>query len=516
MASINDRRRQRSTPTPRRNADGAADRHGARPPRLSRRRKKRLSREQRRQSARKAGLSRRQLKRLYGQLPGPVHTVFEPLAQAPTRPTHRRLVLLALAAILTTGGRTIAHLLRTLGALAPGHSSSYHRALSHRRWPSRRPARRYIAAVLSRFAPRGPVELAGDDTVTEHPGDTVYGKGRHRDPVRSTRSFTAYRWGHKWVVLAVLVRFPFCRRRWALPLMVALYRPEAKGGDGVSKRAHKTPVDLLGQMLRILIHWFPDRRFVCCADGNYAAHDLAEAAAAHPERLTFVSKFYPEADLFEPPPPVHGNRPAHRPRTKGKELPAPAQVVRDTPSRPVVTVAWYGGGRRRVEVVTGVGSWYRSGRPLVPVRWVFVRDRTGTHRDEYFFTTDVTMSPKAVIETYTGRWNIETTFQEARSYLGLEATRGRVRNTVLRAEPSLLTLYTLVAWLYAELPARYRRVRAVEWLGEVDVTFSDAITAVRRYLWVEGVFSLSGHREAFEKPGGPLRQVLLQGLAPAA
>jgi DDE superfamily endonuclease len=513
MASLNDRPRSRSTSRPRRHTDGDADRHGARPPRLSRRRKRRISREQRRQSARKAGLSRRQLKRLYGQFPEPVRAVFEPLAPALTRPTHRRLVLLALAAILTIGGRTVANLLRTLGALAPGHSSSYHRALSHRRWSTRRLARRYIAAVLNRFAPRGPVELAGDDTVTEHPGSKVYGKGCHRDPVRSTHSFTAYRWGHKWVVLASLVRFPFCRRRWALPLMVALYRPEQKGIDGISRRAHKTPADLLGQMLRILIRWFPDRRFVCCADGNYAAHELAEVAAAHPRRLTFVSKFYADANLFEPPPPYSGHG---RPRVKGRELPKPAQVVHDTSKPPVLNVAWYGGGRRRVEVVTGAGWWYKGGRPLIPVRWVFVRDRAGTHRDEYFFTTDVTMVPRAVIETYTGRWNIETTFQEARSYLGLETTRGRVRNTVLRAEPCLLALYTLVVWLYAELPVRYRRVRAVAWLHKSDVTFSDAITAVRRYLWVEGVFSISGHREAFEKLGRPLQQILLQGLAPAA
>ena len=73
-----------------------------------------------------------------------------------------------------------------------------------------------------------------------------------------------------------------------------------------------------------------------------------------------------------------------------------------------------------------------------------------------------------------------------------------------------------MAWLYAELPARYRRVRAVDWLGKSDVTFSDAITAVRRWLWVEWVFAMTGHREAFEKLGGPLRQILLQGLAPAA
>jgi hypothetical protein len=516
MSSITQRPRKRLSPEPRRGDVAAHHRRQARSPRPSRRQRRRLSREQRRRAAHRAGLSRRRLKRLYGQLPQPVHTVFEPLARALTRPTCQRLVLLALAAILTIGGRTVAHLLRTLDALAPGHPSSYHRALSHRRWSTRRLARRYIAAVLRRFAPRGPVELAGDDTVTEHPGDEVYGKGRHRDPVRSTHSFTAYRWGHKWVVLTLLAPVPFARRRWALPLMVALYRPEREGIDGVTKRAHKTPVDLLGQMLRILIRWSPDRRFVCCADGNYAAHDLAEVAAASRGRLTFVSKFYPDANLFEPPPPVVGKRPAHRPCKKGEALPKPSQVVRGTPRPPVLDVAWYGGGRRRVEVVSGVGEWYRSGRPLVPVRWVFVRDRTGTHRDEYFFTTDVTMVPRAVIATYTARWNIETTFQEARSYLGLETTRGRARNTVLRAEPSLLALYTLVVWLYLELPLRYRRVRAVVWSGKVDVTFSDAITAVRRYLWVEGVFSMGGHREAFEKLGGPLQQIVLRGLAATA
>ena len=382
MASLTDRPRKRLTSTTRREAGAAHHRPQARPPRPSRRQKRRLSREQRRQAARKAGLSRRQLKLIGGQLPAPVHAVFEPLAQALTRPTYRRLVLLALAAILTVGGRTLAKLLRTLGALAPGHPSSYHRVLSHRRWSTRRLARRYIAAVLNRFAPHGTVEVVGDDTVTEHPGAKVYGKGCHRDPVRSTHAFTAYRWGHKWVVLAMLVRFPFCRRRWSLPLLVALYRPEEEGVDGVTKRAHKTPVDLLGQMLRILIRWFPDRRFVCCADGNYAAHELAEVAAAAPQHLTLVSKFYPHANLFEPPPPAPGKRPAHRPPKKGKELPDPAQVVRDTPNRPLLSVAWYGGQRRRVEVVTGSGWWYRSGRPLIPVRWVFVHDRTGTHRDE--------------------------------------------------------------------------------------------------------------------------------------
>src|SRR3954471_5162965 len=212
MASITDRTHTRSTQRPR----------------LSPAKLQQRLRTSRRQQAQRARAARRQIDRNHHRLPAPVHAVFEPLAPALTRPTYHRFVLLALAALLTVGGRTVANLLRLLGALAPGHSSTFHRVLSHRRWSSRRLARRYVTAVLARFAPRGRVELAGDDTVTEHPGATVYGKGCHRDPVRSTKSFTAYRWGHKWVVLALLVPFPFCRRRWALPLMVALYRPEEK------------------------------------------------------------------------------------------------------------------------------------------------------------------------------------------------------------------------------------------------------------------------------------------------
>jgi hypothetical protein len=92
------------------------------------------------------------------------------------------------------------------------------------------------------------------------------------------------------------------------------------------------------------------------------------------------------------------------------------------------------------------------------------------------------MCPATGIETDTGRWKIETTFQEVRSYVGLGTTRGRSWAPVLRAEPCLFGLYPVVAWLYAELSARFARVRVVDWPGKQDVTFSGAITAVsRRY-----------------------------------
>jgi hypothetical protein len=78
-------------------------------------------------------------------------------------------------------------------------------------------------------------------------------------------------------------------------------------------------------------------------------------------------------------------------------------------------------------------------------------------------STDVAMSAQEVVESYTKRWNAGTTFEEMRSYLGLESTRGWKEKTVLRAAPGLFGVYTLVACLYSQLPRRYARVRAVRW-----------------------------------------------------
>ena len=122
---------------------------------------------------------------------------------------------------------------------------------------------------------------------------------------------------------------------------------------------------------------------------------------------------------------------------------------------------------------------------------------TGTHRDEYFFTTDVKLSLREVIELYTACWSIETTFQEMRSYLGLETTRGRTKNTVLRAAPCLFGLYSAVALFYASLPARGLHVATISWSGKTTISFSDAMTTVRRWIWPHWFFETHHKFEIF-------------------
>ena len=295
---------------------------------------------------------------------------------------------------------------------------------------------------------------------------------------------------------------------------MTLYRSPTK--DKKKRGRHKTPALLMRQMLKVLLRWFPDRHFVFAGDGGYGTHELARTAAKRPKRLTLVSRFYADANLYKPPPVPRGKKPAGRPRVKGAKLPSPAQVVSKTKHRQQLNVAWYGGGRRDVEVVTGTAHWYQAGEGLTPVLWVYVHDCTGTHRDDYLFTTDVGLSAQTIIETFTGRWSIETTFQEMRAYLGLETTRGRCAQTVLRVAPCLLGLYSVVAVLYTQMPQRYTRLPGIDWPGKEEVTYSDAITAVRRWLWQDWIFAIPGHREAFSKLALPFRQLVLHGLAPAA
>jgi DDE superfamily endonuclease len=237
--------------------------------RCTRRRKFQHSRQRQRQRRRGKHHHRRRAPRP-ASLPRLLRRVTDALlhafAAAFTRPTYERFVVLLLAAILTTGCRTVLNLLRPLESLAPGHPSSYHRVFSRRRCSLGRWGRALAGYVLHRWVPTGTVAVAGDDTVAEHKGKKGYGKGCQRDPVRSTQSYTAYRWGHKWVVLALLVPFPFAVRPGALPVLVALYRPEECNRR--LGRRHKTPAELLRQVLLVLVRWFPDRHFACTVDGN--------------------------------------------------------------------------------------------------------------------------------------------------------------------------------------------------------------------------------------------------------
>ncbi|MGQ9873477.1 hypothetical protein [Leptodesmis sp.] len=65
-----------------------------------------------------------------------------------------------------------------------------------------------------------------------------------------------------------------------------------------------------------------------------------------------------------------------RTRLKGKRLPRLSQRLNapTTLGQSVCLAGWYGNTERQVEYTTGTAVWYHSGKPVVPLRWVLVRD----------------------------------------------------------------------------------------------------------------------------------------------
>lgn len=447
-------------------------------------------------------------------IPSAAEQIFLQFSIAFTQPTFQRILSLATGTILTIGPRTISAVLWTMRRIIHGHPSSYYRVFSRASWSLWPLGKILTRAVLHFIANDEPVLVPMDDTTAQHRGKHVYGKGCHHDAVRSAHKHVVYRWGHRWVVLAISVKFAFTSRRWALPVLAALYRP--KELNQAEAKRHKTASQIARQLMAVLIHWFPQRKFIFLGDGGYASHELAKFCYRHRQHTTLVSRFHPEANLYTPPPNQKGR--AGRPRIKGRRLPKPNEVVARS-KRTTATVDWYGGSQRLVELLSSTGLWYHAagGQGLVPVRWVFVHDLDGTHRDEYIYTTDPSLSPEQIVSWFTARWPIETTFQEIRAHLGFETPRQYVAKSVLRTAPCLLGVFSVICLIFAEHSRRHRvRVRQTKWYVKTEPTFSDVIATVRRLFWKEAIFEKSSYHKDFKKLSPKLRNMLLDYLSQAA
>jgi hypothetical protein len=426
--------------------------------------------------------------------------------------TFQRVTVLILGAILSLRRRTVTAMVSNVGRLARGHWSDYQRVLCRASWSLWPLGRALAAMILARIPPDQPVIVPVDDTAVQHKGRRVWGKGRHRDAIRSTHSHVVWLWGHKWVTLAINVKFPFASRPWALPVLAALYRPaEQNRGE---QRRHKTPIRLAMQLMAALLHWFPGRKFILVGDGGFASHELARFCHRHRRHVALVSRFHADANLYDPPP-AKRNPKGGRPRLKGRKRAAPHRVVKRSRGKRV-RVNWYGGQTRRVELVSGAGQWYKAGGGLTPVRWVFVRDLEGTHREEYFYSSDVSLAPEQIVSLFAARWSIEVTFQEVRTHLGFTTPRNWSKKSVLRTGPCLLGLYSLVSLIFArQIRERRATLPRAPWHAKPQATFSDAITAVRRLCW-ESVLKQPPFHAGVTKLPRRLRLTLLDHLSRAA
>src|ERR671912_1168255 len=346
--------------------------------------------------------------------------------------TWRHAELLLIGAILAPGKRTVTSLLRIAGLSRERRFTNYHRVLNRAAWDARAAARLLLGLLIAVFAPSGPVLLGIDDTIERRRGKRIAAKGIYRDPVRSSKGHFVKASGLRWLSLMLLVPIPWAGRTWALPFLTALAASE--GYCREHGRRHKKLTDWARQMGLQARRWLPGREMVLLGDSSFAALDLLAALARH--GLVCITRLRLDAALYEPAPP---RRPGTvgRPRTKGARLPNLYDVLADAGTRwaEVTVPGWYGEGDRVVEVCSATAVWRHAGLPVVPVRWVLLRDPRGRLDPRALPCTDPERDPLQIVRWFVRRWQVEVTFREVRDHLGVESQRQWSDRAIARTTP---------------------------------------------------------------------------------
>ena len=205
-----------------------------------------------------------------------------------------------------------------------------------------------------------------------------------------------------------------------------------------------------------------------------------------------ITRLRLDAALYDPAP-VRTPGTNGRPRKKGARQPTlEARLADPKTNWEVLTVAWYGGQQRLVEVASGTAIWYHNGLPPVPIRWVLLRDPLSHFSPQALLCTDQAISPTQIIEWFVLRWQVELTFHEVRTHLGVETQRQWSDLAILRTTPALLGLFSLITLLAQTLlDSKPLPVRQSAWYTKALPTFADTLAFVRQQLWPVTLFCMS-------------------------
>lgn len=410
-----------------------------------------------------------------------------------TAPTAEIFASLVTGWVLCTCRRTVCGMLLFADPMCKKAHDAYHRFFPDASWNISSLWKMLALLLVKIFYPTGTIPTDLDDTVFRRCGRKVNGAGWWRDPVRSCDIMKVFGRGLNLVVLTLRI-YP----RWggepiALPINMRLHR---KGGP--------TPTQLAEKMLNELANWLPQRRFICHCDGFYTA-----LTDCHMERTAIISRMRRDAWIYQLPPVKQKPGPGRR-RKRGDRLPPPSQLVGRIKQWRQVKTLERGVTKKRLVYSMKV-IWYHVSRK--PVFLVISRDPAGKERDDFFFTTDLTLTAAEVIGGFAGRWSIEDTFRNTKQLIGGQQPQTWKGRGPERAAAMSLWLYSTVWLWYLQKKRLWNRLPTLPWYrAKARPSFADALSALRRSLWRERIKSMFDNSTVHNK----ITDFLIAALSAAA
>lgn len=421
-----------------------------------------------------------------------------------TAPSYRRFLVLMHGWLVCIGKHTVTGVMRAAG-VAEHDVSGFHRFFSRGAWEAQDVGFVVLRLALRLVPSDTPVAMTLDDTLARHTGKHISSAGMHRDPLLSTANKPFFHFGHKWVVLAIVVTMPW-GKRLSLPVLARLYRSE-KAAKAAGK-PHVKLTDLGLQMLSELGNRYGQRRFVVYADNAYVNRTIVQG---RPKSIEVVGRGRMDAALYALPPKRMPSTPG-RPRIRGRKLHSPQQRAGSRRGWTKLSVEIYG-RTAEVQVKTFDAIWYKVSHGSL-LRIVIVRGWPGHDKDDVLVSTDLSLPAKAVIEGYCQRWSLEETFGWVKSRLGFEDPHNRVEHAVHRTAPMALWCYSLVVIWYAQWSRRRKHLpmRSGRWYRDKTApSFADMLATLRRQCWSVWVCDQAEAGRLDQKSLAPLLDIVGYG-----
>lgn len=380
------------------------------------------------------------------------------MAQAFPDPRPRPKVLdLALGWLCGQHPKTLTSALDWLDQRQQDWSAEY-RLLSQDQWE----ASAFFAPVLAEALDltgdaTTPIYAAQDDTLIRKRGKKIPGTAYARDPLSPAFRVNLV-WGQRFLQTALLVKPAGPARPWrAIPVafrhtppLKPPPRPTAEERAAVKEARKRHNLSVAGadelQRLRDALDQRPggrERLLLDAVDGGYANRTFLRHL---PERTVVVARLRKNAKLraYLPPDQRCGAR------KYGPDQPTPEQLLRDE-TRPWQTLSVFVAGQLRplqYKVIEGL-CWPRGTQDR-PVRLILLkaagyRLRKGSkllyRQPAFLLATSTTVDVRHLIEAYLARWELEVSFRDEKTVLGVGQAQVRAPQAVPRAPAFLVAAY---------------------------------------------------------------------------
>jgi hypothetical protein len=409
-------------------------------------------------------------------------------------PSWQNFTYLAYGWSLAWGRQTITTYLWLSGAACVKHFSRYYAFLGGPLYTARYRLWAQVIRLGASFIDEGDiVRLHVDDHTAKKSGRHIQGRDRYRNGAGSARQ--EYRILEGINLVLCIMRIPL--KVWpghhlSLPIGLELYlKQDLAGTLGV-------PYQSRSQLARRMVDWaaeqLPTRRLHVSGDGEFATKAFVRNL---PPLVNVSGRLLITAKLYQPPATRRkGQRGA--PRKKG-ELIGSAKTLAQTPT------GWQPHPTEHGAVVQSWCGIWHSVLPGRVIRLVVVRrphlenikgnKAFGRQKPlEAFFSTDLTVSPEAILATYDDRWAIEIEIRDARAFDGLAQDQCRKLTHIIGANTFRLLMAAARTLWFIEQTERAGHVdlcRYRPWYTQkVAPSQLDVVWSCREGLHGAGIFPI--------------------------